>query len=191
MELSWCNMAIISNIDEINKILRNCLITQSQVTDPKQVLNALSIYGDELHRRINNSTVYTSYEPNDVFILFELGTSQNANNVSFNEDDDEIDGDIVYQRAFNLRVMIYGNDSMNVSHKLASRLRTANVRESLLQQGIKIDYVDDPDTTKEFINNTLWFRSDFDINITCEMSIEQVSTDYTMTVLNGLTDYSD
>lgn len=181
-------MAIISNIDEINKILRNCLITQSQISDPKRVLNALSVYGDELHRRISNSSVYTSYEPDDVFILFELNTDQSANNVSFNEDEDD---DIVYQRSFNFRVMIYGSDSMNVSSKLAARLRTANVRESLLQLGIRINRVDDPDTIKEFINNTLWFRSDFDINITCEMSIEQVSTDYTMTTLNSLTDYSD
>ena len=70
----------ISNIDEINKIIRNELITQSEL-ESKRILNGVSIHGQDLVEQINQYC-YKSYSPTDSVIVFVLNQRNSNNNVN-------------------------------------------------------------------------------------------------------------
>lgn len=164
-------MKSIKSIDDINKILRNELIKQSQI-DGKNILNSLSEYGEDLDKLIEKS-IYNSYEKSNIVILFELLDNNQGTNVSYTNDDN----DIIYYKSYSFYIMIYGDNSSSLSNIIASRMRTEKVRIDLLSNGLHIEEVTNPHIINEYKNQKMWIRNDININISCMMNISQIELD--------------
>lgn len=163
-------MIAINDINDINKIIRKQLILQSELSS-KYVRNALTTYGVTLDKLLSNQ-VYDTICPCDALLLFELQTRDNSADVSMTESDDSI----TYYRSYNVHIIIYGQNSSNVSTKLIARLRSENVRKMLYDEGIYVELVTNDTSINEYKNDAMWHRHDFDVYISCKLSVVQLST---------------
>ena len=163
-------MTCVSSVKELNKFVRKHLIAQSDLPSAK-VLNALSIYGDDLDKMISEH-VYESIDQSDSLLLFELNARDSSSDVSFDEGDS-----IIYYKSYKLSCIIYGNSCSDVANKLIARFRTEPVRDDLQNDGIKLESVSHETTLNEYKNNSMWTRSDFDINLDCKFKISKRSDD--------------
>ena len=178
-------MIQITNVDELNKILRTELITQSQVS-ADNVRNGLSLQGSMLDKSLDRTNeFFSSLDVTDLAIIFELSLRHSSSNVTMSEKVNE-DGNIISISSYDMHVIIYGNDSINTALKTIARLRSEVGRMNLYSKGVYLESIDEPTSFNEFINETMWLRTDFSINVSCEMCIEKVSSDYDITVLSGL-----
>lgn len=162
-------MIYINNINEIEAIIRNELITQSEL-DSKFVKNSLSLYGSQLNNT-NDNSIFTTLEPDQSLILFELYAIDSDFNMTETDDDDKIH---VYSH-YRIHIIIYGDNCRNLSNILISRFQTEFVRQKLFDEGLCLDSISYPQGIQEYINNVMWLRSDFDINISFEMKINQIT----------------
>lgn len=170
----------ISNIDELNKIIRNQLILQSKL-DGSKVLNSVSSYGQNLDKLLQ-AAEYTSVVPSDNIILFELTTRTSDSDVSYMLDDK-----IQYNKAYLVKVIIYGNDSSNIMNNLVGRFRTEKVRYSLQQEGVYLESIEPSGPLNEFKNDRMWIRNDCDINIYCRNEIDELNPSDDFESFTGLT----
>ena len=157
-------MKTISSFSELEKNLREILIEYSEL-DGKFVLNALSLYGTYLSERNNN--ILSGLTVDDVMILFELVSAQSTNNVS-----QTINTDVVTSRSYELKIMIYGNSGEQVAVKLVSRLYTQESRDRLHSLGLHLYDSTEFISVNDYINETMFPRTDFSIKFSCEYSIE-------------------
>lgn len=164
-------MTIIADINELNKIVRKYLIAQSEMPADR-VRNALTTYGSTLDQLLQKQE-FTGICPCDELMLFELRTRENDADVSMTE----VDGRVTFDKSYTIYVIIYGDDAATIMNKLIARLRTQVVRESLLEEGVYVEKVQNDTSFNEFKNDVLWHRHDTEIHISCQMSIEQVSAD--------------
>lgn len=167
-------MIAITDINELNRIFRKELILQSEV-DGEFVRNALSVDGQTLERLMYGDTSESICRCDSV-ILFELTTRDSDKQISFSETDDEIE----QYRRFTFKIIIYGDNSQMVSAKLIARLKSLNVRQRLLSEGIKIERVGYADSVNEYKNETIWQRNDIAIDVWCKLIFSNASEDYTM-----------
>lgn len=163
-------MTHVSSVKELNKIVRKHLIAQSELPSTK-VLSALSIYGDDLDKMIDEH-VYEAIDQTDAMLLFELNARDSSTDVSFDEGNS-----IIYYKSYKLSCIIYGNSCSDIANKLIARFRTEPVRDALQNYGIKLETVSNETTLNEYKNNSMWIRSDFDINIDCKFKIAKLSDD--------------
>lgn len=161
-------MKRLASVKKLNEILRAQLITQSGVNG-QLVRDSLTEYGAYLDKNSQDS-VFISIQPTDVVILFELRTRDSTANVSFTKDDDKI----IYDRAYQLHVMLYGDASTDTVNTLIARLRTEKVRSDLYSEGVYVEKISDSTEIHEFKNNVVWLRNDFDIDVCCEIEVSQV-----------------
>lgn len=173
-------MIPISSTKEINKILRNILIKQSELP-AKRIVDSLSTFGETLDKLLEK-TIYDSYKTSDSVILFELLDRDSSNNMSYTKEDSTIK----YQRSFEWKLIIYGNDSSDIATKIVARYRTQKIRDDLQNQGIYLEEVTEPTTFNEFKNNVIWLRNDLSINITCEFEITQIDDYHDYNILSDL-----
>ena len=182
-------MKIFTNSDEINKLIRLQIIKQANLL-PERVLNSLSTYGAELDKVLTeiltvstshtvgrhnvqsseDESVYVPIQHSDVVVLFELQDRQSSNNMSETNDDNSV----TYTKSYIVHLILYGDSCGDVATTLVARLRTERCRTELLDEGISLERVTDPDRINEFKNNTLWQRTDFDIYISVEYKYTQV-----------------
>lgn len=186
-------MKTISNINELNKILRNMLIEQSQLT-PSMVLSSLSLHGTDLDKHLqqicslttlcgeHNNSNYNSIERQDALMLFELESNTMLNDISITTEDDKL----IYYRALVLKVILYGDGSNDIASNTIARLRSEAVREKLYGNGVYLESVSRPNVLNDFKNDTMWLRVDFDINLGCKLVIEQIDTPNTWLSLSEL-----
>lgn len=171
-----------TKVDDLNKVLRKYLIKQSQLPN-KRVLNTLSTYGDTLDKFLNCTEV-NSYELSDVVLLFELISRNNDSDISFTEDD--LNDSITYNKSYTLKLILYGNNSSDVANKIVARFRTEKVRNSLYEEGVYIEKIEDPVSFNEFKNKVMWPRNDINILISCEFSFSQIEEDLNMNNLSKI-----
>ena len=165
-----------SKTEEIEKIIRNVLIEQSELEQDK-VLNSLSTYGTELDKVLED-TIYVSIDKPEVVILYELQTRESSSDVSFDDFDEQNNLDIItYDKAHRVKLIMYGNDSSTLAMKLIARLRTAVIRQQLYDSGVYLEKVSDPHTINEYKNETMWLRNDIDIDIAVKYAIPKVTSD--------------
>ena len=182
-------MKIFTNSDEINKLIRLQIIRQANLL-PERVLNSLSTYGAELDKVLTeiltvstshtvgrhnvqsseDESIYVPIQHSDVVVLFELQDRQSSNNMSETNDDDSV----TYTKSYIVHLILYGDSCGDVATTLVARLRTERCRTELLDEGISLERITDPDRINEFKNNTLWQRTDFDIYISVEYKYTQV-----------------
>lgn len=160
----------LANINAINRIMRDTIIAQTELS-PEMVLNGLSLYGTDLDKLFEGVT-YESIEHDDVLCVFELaGQPMNGNNVGTRN---RKTNEIIYYRAFSFRITLYGNNSSEIATRLVSRLRSREVRSALYDSGVYLDSVDNPDVLNEYKNNSMWLRSDINVNIACKLVVPSV-----------------
>ena len=182
-------MKIFTNSDEINKLIRLQIIKQANLL-PERVLNSLSTYGAELDKVLTeiltvstshtvgrhnvqsseDESIYVPIQHSDVVVLFELQDRQSSNNMSETNDDNSV----TYTKSYRVHLIIYGDNCGDVATTLVARLRTERCRTELLDEGISLESITEPDCIDEFKNNTLWQRNDFDIYISVEYKYTQV-----------------
>ena len=160
-----------TDINDINSILRSKIIAQTGLNG-QMVRDATTEYGAYLDRNTSGS-VFETITPTNTLILFELQARTTNTDMSYTNDDNSIS----YFRSYRMHVMVYGSDSDNTANKLAARLRTEKVRNELLASGVYMEQVSEPVRITEFKNNIVWFRNDLNIDVACEVTITQVSTD--------------
>lgn len=180
--------------NELNKILRNQLIQQSELA-PEMVLNSLSLYGADLDKHLqqicssatfcgeHNNSNYGAITYYDALCLFELQSANNSDTVSYT---DSITEKIIYYRAFVLKVILYGDNSDMIATKIVSRFRSERVRNLLYDDGVYLEEIDSPLSLNEFKNNSMWLRTDFNISIACKIEIPQLAVDDRITKLSEL-----
>lgn len=167
-----------TNVNDLNKVLRKYLISQSELSS-KNVLNSLSIYGENLNKIFNN--IATSYKTNDCVLLFELSNRQNTSNISFTENNS-----IIYTQSYKLKIILYGENGADICNKIIARFRTERVRNLLYDEGIYIEKIDNPISFNEFKNDVMWPRNDFNIDLSCEFIYSQVEQDNYMQSISDL-----
>lgn len=168
-------MIAFQNVKELEKILRENLIIQSELK-PERVRNSLSIYGTQLDKLLSEE-IYGSIEQSDCLLLFELNSRESTSDVSMTETEDNDDNSITYYKAFRLRVILYGDDSSDIALKLVARFRTEEVRSHLYEQGVYLEKISDPFKLNEFKNETMWIRNDIEIDIGCKFKIQPINLD--------------
>ena len=174
-------MIAISSPNELEKILKNQLVIQSEL-NKNSVLNSLSVYGTTLEK-ILNKQIRDSYTTIDSVIIFELTSRPNSeSNVTY----ENSENNLTYYRAYNLKVMIYGDDSPNVANKLFARLNSEIVKDNLQQLGVNIENITNPESVNEYINDVMWLRNDINIELGCKFEISQVSDETSFDSLSDL-----
>lgn len=164
-------MKTIDDINELNKIIRTHLVSQAEIAS-NNVRNALTTYGTDLDKLLEEKE-YVGIGLTDALILFELRTNDNNADVSMTEND----GDITFYKSYLIYVIIYGDDGKNVMNKLIARLRSQRIRQALYEDGVYLEKVTNDVSINEFKNNVMWLRNDFEIHISCQLRITQLSTD--------------
>lgn len=162
-------MIAIKDINELNKIIREQLIIQSEL-DSNRVRNALTTYGATLDKLLHEDK-YESICKCDELMLFELRTRENDADVSMTEYDDNI----TFYKSYTIYIILYGDNAATIMNKLIARMRSQAVRQALYENGVYLQEMKNDISFNEFKNDTLWHRHDVEILISCKMSIEQVS----------------
>lgn len=171
---------MIININNIETIIRNILIEQSQL-DPKFVRNSLSLYSTPLD--INTQNVLETIEQDDTMLLFELRARTDVLNIS--EQDLET-GAITYYQGYQVHVIIYGDECRTLANKIIARLRSSRLNDLFRENLLEFYGASNPESIQEYINNVLWLRTDFDIDLSCIMEIDPVSEDYVATQMSTI-----
>ena len=123
------------------------------------------------------------YTTIDSVIIFELTSRPNSeSNVTY----ENSENNLTYYRAYNLKVMIYGDDSPNVANKLFARLNSEIVKDNLQQLGVNIENITNPESVNEYINDVMWLRNDINIELGCKFEISQVSDETSFDSLSDL-----
>lgn len=148
-----------------------CIILADNITKltglaPERIINSFSVRGPDLIKTVEEF-VTTSYNLDEVFIVFNVRESTNKEYFVLNENDDS-DSIICY---YDLNLCIYGNNSSNYAQKLMVRYKDQNVLWELYDRGIFVQDVSYPEDTTEFINNTVWRRLDMTITIKARINI--------------------
>lgn len=166
-------MISLSSVKQVVKLLRDEIIIQSEL-DSSRIGNGLSLYGDNLEKHLNSQQV-ESYEGSDCFIVFELKTRESSSDFSKTEKNQLTE--MFYYRSYRMFLVMYGNDSPDISNNLTVRFRSEDVRDKLQNQGIYLEKVSDPYSTNDFKNGVMWMRNDIFIDITCKFTIKPVYDD--------------
>lgn len=170
------------NFEDIDVIIRNQLILQSQL-DSNLVKNLASRYGADFSRNENDS-IFDSIAPSEAVLFFMTEKKPTDVDVSMTNEDSTI----TQFSSYDIRVSIYGDDSVSISTKVVARFRTGKVRSTLYEKGIHLKSVEESGSLYEFKNEVAWLRSDFIIHIDCEHEIEQIVEDSFIENLNIISD---
>lgn len=168
-----------TNIHEIEKIIGNMIVKQSGL-DRSRIANIASIRGVNLSKFITNS-VSLSYNLSDVVILFEIVASDNRD-INFTEKTK--DDAIRESNCFDVKLICYGNESINIIKMLKARLESAVVRSALLDEGIYFVESSSCESINDFINETIYPRTDFHFTVACEIEYSQIEEEYTISTTN-------
>lgn len=163
---------MIVDINSIEIFIRNILIEQSQL-EPEFVRNSLSIYSTPL--MTDNQSILDTLQQNQLMILFELRARNDVLNIS---EQDEETGIITMYQGYQVHVIIYGDNCRTLANKLIARLRTGRLNDIFRDNLVEFYGASDPESVQEYINEVMWLRTDFDIDLSCIMEIAPVSTDY-------------
>ena len=157
--------------EDIIRVIRRNLINYLGI-DNNRVLNADSVRGTDLTKIINDSES-TSYNLNDLFIVFRLKEDDSEKYVILKEED----GTMSSISSFEWIMNIYGNACHSFSQSLLTLFKEENFLNSIRENGVYIKEVKAPRFMNEFINNTMWARCDISITIQVRFSNEELSNE--------------
>lgn len=155
-------MPIIKNVlyEDIVKLVRKTVINILGI-NANRVINSSSVRGADLQKAIDASK-FDSFSLNDVFIVFDVTENDSDKYYVVPE---ENDGSTSSISSFDFNLKMYGNGCHNYSQKLLCGFKDQEILVDLREKGIYVKGVTHPRVHNEFINNTLWTRSDITINV--------------------------
>lgn len=159
---------MIKSIKEVDKIIGDMLVKQSEL-QRGSIVNGCSIRGVDLSKFVTEK-VKLSYDLSDSVIIFETKASSN-DDVDFTEAENDVVRESLY---LEVSVIIYGNQSLTLAKKLKARFESEKVRNDLLAKEVYLSSVNEITSMNEFINETIWPRADFSMNIACEIQVSQI-----------------
>lgn len=147
---------MINNLYEIDKILGNIIVEQSEL-DRNNIKNGLGIRGSDLSKFINEN-IYISPNIKDTIIIFNTELEDNPIT-------EEKENEIVIDNFLNFKLMIYGAHSKNLAYILKARLESEEVRYELTSKYINLINIDNVISVDDIINNTIYPRCDLNIHL--------------------------
>ena len=163
-------MTKITNLHDIDKIIGNMLVKQSEL-DKSRIANAITPRGVDLAKFITDK-VKLSYDLHDVVIIFEV-VSTESDGINFTEIEKD-SSNIRENAAFEVKITIYGNEAIRTAKILKARFESEKVRTDLLNDGLYLIDTTYVQSINEYVNETMWPRADWSFRIACEMNITQV-----------------
>lgn len=167
---------MIKDIKNINKIVGNMLVRQSGL-DRSRIINGHSVRGVNLSKFVTDN-VKLSYNLSDSVIIFEIDP---ANNDDVNITEESESGNIRQFVYVEVKVIIYGQEASILAKTLKARIESEEVRNDLLLQEVYMSKVKDIVVVNDFINETIWPRADFSINLAYEIEITKIDSFEDMT----------
>lgn len=159
---------MIKSIKEVDKIIGDMLVKQSEL-QRGSIVNGCSIRGVDLSKFVTEK-VKLSYDLSDSVIIFEVKTNNN-DDIDFTE----VEKDVVRESlSLEVSVIIYGNQSLALAKVLKARFESEKVRNDLLDKEVYLSSVNEITSMNEFINETIWPRADFNMDIACEIQVSQI-----------------
>lgn len=156
---------------KIIKEMRSIIIELSGI-DQTRVFNAASVRGPDLLKVLDDTNLM-SFDLKDTFIVFEVLTGSEENYYTYDNDDN-----LISFNNLRMNLKIYGNFSYDLARGLLLRLNNITIFERLKSLGIIINDISFPTIINEFINNTVWPRSDMQISIMCSATVEDEKSQY-------------
>lgn len=162
-------MSDMIQLTDVNKIVEIIRLRLIEVTDlePEQIVNALSLNGPALEKRVGALNVFKSATNADTLLILQLKARPNEEDVSMT-----IDNTLIMTNSYAVHCIVYGNNAPNIANLLFARLKTEGCRQYLYQRGVHIEEVTVPISADEFKNDIVWRRYDIDINVSCEISFD-------------------
>ena len=170
---------VLHSIEDIDKIIRATLISQSQI-EPDYVRNSDTVFGQMLDAPLSDD-VFESITHTDLLMLFELHSRESDSDMT-----ETVDDKIVSYKAFKVHVIVYGDLSADCCSNVIARLRTQKVRSDLQSSAVYLERVSEMVELREFKASTVWTRHDFDIDISCRLQINQINDDYDVSSLSSI-----
>ena len=122
-------MNTIADINELNKLVRNQLITQAELPSDR-VRNALTTYGATLDKLLTKQE-FDSVCPCEELMLFELRTRENDGDVSMTEVDDTVS----FYKSYTLYIILYGDNAATIMNKLIASCTASALRRGRVHRG--------------------------------------------------------
>lgn len=158
---------MIDKVKELDKIMRT-LILQCCSVDSNNVRNALSKHGERFDKR-KEEQIYESYSTSDIIIFFERVLRDTSSDVNFE------DSSLVSYRSYSYKINIYGDECDEVANEIISKIQSQASRFYLNSHNIYLEGISGSISINEFVNDTMWLRCTFDIDITTERSVDHSS----------------
>ena len=160
----------ISDFNDINKIWKSTIETQCEI-DKEQVRSLTSSRGQMLDKRIDEY-IFQTLSRTDVVALFEAKIdSQNT----IMTQDFENDNLLTYVYG-TLKIIFYGQSSNLIATKFKARVESSEVRSLLWNEGINFDKITSIESIEEFINNTIYFRTDVNLAYSFRYDVNKITT---------------
>lgn len=173
-------MAIIKNLHDVEKIVGNMLVKQSDL-DRSRIANAITPRGVDLSKFITDN-VKLSYDLHDIVIIFEV-TATDVDGINFTEAESNL---IRENAAFEVKVTTYGNESLAMTKILKARFESEKARADLLEEGLYLIDTSSGQSINEYLNDTMWPRTDWSFRVACEMQIRQIDMMPEISNIDGL-----
>ena len=160
----------ISDFNDINKIWKSTIETQCEI-DKEQVRSLTSSRGQMLDKRIDEY-IFQTLSRTDVVALFEAKIdSENTIMTQDFENDNLLT--YVYGK---LKVIFYGQSSNLIATKFKARVESSEIRSLLWNEGINFDKITSIESIEEFINNTIYFRTDVNLAYSFRYDVNKITT---------------
>ncbi len=160
----------ITNFNEIITTWKSLIESQCELNN-YQVRSMTSPHGQILDKRIEDY-IYETLSRTDIVALFEINIDSSKSNMSADYEDDKI----LSYNYYNLKIVFYGESSHLLALSLKSRVESIEIRDFLWNLGINFDEVSSIEQFNEFINHTIYFRTDVNIKFSCRYDISKINT---------------
>ena len=161
-------MLKLNKYEDIIKIIRKFIIDEGKIAG-ERVLNNESVRGADLSKFITETHEQMgSINLNDAFIIFELKENEDS---SLNFITKDKNGQMINISAYDFIIRCYGNGSHVLSKRLQTLFRVPDNASFLESKGVYVVGVSAIEQAKEFINNTVIVRCDFQITVQASLDI--------------------
>ena len=158
------SMSVIKRLEQLDDaiiILRDAIIEYTCI-DGEFVINALSAYGPDLSKLLNDVQVSIHTKGSnpeekrrDCLIIFEIRNNADSSNNMYQQEE-------LYS-GYAMHIIIYGECAEEMSKRLKQQLLLLDNKYQLRRNGVHISSISNIESLNEFKNEVMWQRRDFDI----------------------------
>lgn len=155
-------MSSIPSIKYYNLVQRvRTLLLNSSNLPENRVINATSVRGPDIFKILDDTTMI-SPDLSDMFIIFEIKEDESSMNY-YGYTTDNNTGQIIMP--YTCLIKLYGSKCHDKSLEIISTIKSPTNIDNCRNNGFWITGITMPTAVNDFINNTVWPRTDFSINM--------------------------